>query len=300
MLISYGSKLPDTVKMYIQKTSKWGHIEHESRGTFPCNPLSKTQYQTAERWADTKEFDEVPNHFRKIEILGESSRQNHITYKILLDDTWVLDLRSDVLFDIMKNSKIEKSIVNDEFCFVVLVSEFKLVRVGSDLYNRILVEQKEKDEKDNMKAISLRDLVLGGVYLTKTQNGYYIYIGKKSRTINKKICNYNIRGGYAYETVSEKGHCFLYYALWNHQNSIKNFDVNATNSDNKLLSFLLNVIKQNTSSLQPNIIKSPKLYTKQHQLNIDVLEKFIEEVKLLRVGHDITEDEKQYFYLNDY
>ena len=168
--------------------------------TDATNP--KTQL-TAERWAKgywrgTDKFttEERPNTpTSNVRIIGLDVRGNGgRAWQVLVDDTYIFDMREDVLMDSLLHIGAEVGAkLNGEFIFASVNSEMKIIRVGSLLHDKMI----ESTAFNNTPKIE--SLEVGGIYRNKKAT--VIYLGevntrefKRNETGRKKV--------YAWETTS--------------------------------------------------------------------------------------------------
>lgn len=113
----------------------------------------------------------------------ERRAQGGRAYKVIHRGGYLVDMREDVLMDVIFNAGIDEGgVLRGEFIWARHGSEMKLVRVGSELHKSLI----EATERKKEKKISIKDLVVGGIYETAG--------GKKSVYLGKIDC--------------EEAHCF--------------------------------------------------------------------------------------------
>ena len=95
-----------------------------------------------------------------LESRGESGR----AYKVLINDKYYVDLREDVLMDVMISVGVKPGgILGGSFIWAKLGNQMRLVRVGSDLHKMLVDSNNKKD----MPKISKNNLEIGGIYRTR-------------------------------------------------------------------------------------------------------------------------------------
>lgn len=185
-------KIPYNLKYYCQ--SKEITIEGvQALPTFVVNADSENLCETAEHWATKHEYQgqgkpskinapiilSYPNDpITKITIVDLEKRgEGGRAYKVIFEQNGknhYVDLREDVLIDVIKNCGIEAGgRLIGEFVWGQFGSQMKLMRVDSDLYR----EAMETATKGNISKIKSSDLKIGHLY--ETQNGSKaIFLGR--------------------------------------------------------------------------------------------------------------------------
>jgi len=187
------------------------------RKAFAVDKDSKSASKTAERWSNAVKvlrkqarsriamlfddvedaYEETPNDPLKnlrvfyLEIRGEGGR----AYKVIDERGYVWDLREDVLVEAMIECGIKKGgILGGEYVWAILGSQIRLVRVGSQLHKDLAVSTK----RGKQKKIGVRDLVVGGMYATKSGDmgvfcGFvHSHGNKKKRQLWLEISSYDL------------------------------------------------------------------------------------------------------------
>ena len=150
--------------------------------TYAVDSNNKKRIESATNWAmqhysvaqkDVTEF-EMDNNISAIRILeleirGEGGR----AYKCVTPHGFYVDVREDVIMDVIENVGIEKNgLINAPFVWVAAGSQMKVVRKDSDLYKEYIQATEIK------KTESIKDLKPNTLY--KDRNGYYVfYLGDK-------------------------------------------------------------------------------------------------------------------------
>lgn len=133
---------PAMIECKIENTSK------SLLGVSECFPvLGDTPSPGSLNWAktgDVSEYD-IPKFtvkngpFKNVQIVGYDIRQQTgATYKAVVENQFLVDLRCDVLMDLISNSSIVNGIISADMIFASVGSGSKLIRIGSDVYNEII------------------------------------------------------------------------------------------------------------------------------------------------------------------
>lgn len=193
---------------------------------FPVDATNPKTYQTAVRWAQGSYYvqeservqpkvTEVPNdpiptvEIVSLEIRGEGGR----AWKALINGTFYVDLREDVLLDSLRNGEgVTKGELTGPFVWAVVGSHMKLVRVGSVLHEAVL----EAGNRREKTVVSTKKLVVGGVYETK-KGEKFVYAGQVDRTAYKHLNSkeqYYGRNNYKPEFGKSKETNFQMWVKW--------------------------------------------------------------------------------------
>lgn len=153
---------------------------------FAVDSASKDGRKTAAQWsmgwdkmdlAQPTELDNAP--ISSVEVLTlEKRREGGRAYKVRLrgvvDDTYYVDLREDVLLDALLAGGAKKGgLLSGPFVWGRYETQLRLVRIGSTLYEAMTAASKRKATPD----LSPADYVVGGVYLTRKLEGV-VYLGR--------------------------------------------------------------------------------------------------------------------------
>lgn len=160
--------------------------------TFIADATNKRTRESGVNWAkrDKRIYNEIkkqwemvpePDHiieerpnipFKRPRIIDLDIRgQGGRAYKVILPDKTVMDLRENELLDVIFNEGIEPGgYLNGKYVFAC-ENEMKIVRVGSEKYNELLVETSRR----NSKSISTKDLKVG--YFYETPSGEKMVFG---------------------------------------------------------------------------------------------------------------------------
>ena len=94
-------------------------------------------------------------------------------FKVIADNQWYVDLRTDVLLDILANTKVERGEVKGaQFIWARVGSHMKIVRVGSAIHTELI----ESDKVKAQVAIKQKDLKPGDV-LQKANGEKEVFLG---------------------------------------------------------------------------------------------------------------------------
>ncbi len=159
-------KYPEKVTYYLKsdyKTKDMTGKEIIVFPAFPSYPESEARAKTGKAWVKNNRdgFMGIVNQENKfhgltilsLEIRGEGGR----AYKVVDDKNNLFDMRENTLLDIIKSAGIQKGgYVDDDFCWVIDGSQMRIVRVGSDEYNKAVTPPLPK--------LKLTELVVGKSY----------------------------------------------------------------------------------------------------------------------------------------
>jgi hypothetical protein len=99
-----------------------------------------------------------------IQIINLEHRGNGgRAYKVVTENGYYVDLREDVLLDVIKQSTVNHGRPGCQFIWGKVNAEMKLVRTGSELHDALLLAS----EVGSTKVIKSRDLVPGHLYQSK-------------------------------------------------------------------------------------------------------------------------------------
>jgi len=99
-------------------------------------------------------------------------------WKVLTPENHLVDLRDDVLLEVLFNKGIPKGgKIKGPFQWVKLGSQMRIVLVNSTMYRAIKKSQKERELKKKTPKTKASDLKVGGVYITKTDQ-LKLYFGR--------------------------------------------------------------------------------------------------------------------------
>ena len=152
---------------------------------FPCDADNPKTIETAKSWANGRHWQDkkvkmgqldFPNEpMNNIQLISLEHRgEGGRAYKVIArrgDIDFFFDLREDVLLDALLNCKTNKGYFLTHFVWARVGSQMKIVRVGSELHNKLLKATSRKGLK------KIKDLEVGGVYVGKNETEY-IYLGK--------------------------------------------------------------------------------------------------------------------------
>lgn len=134
-----------------QGTNRVSHMVYQA---FPVDASNKPGMKTAldwaeGRWSNNKETAIIETHpnspMTDVKIMGiEGRSQNGKVYKALVRDRYYVDLRIDVVFDLMTNGCIEDGIIKSPMVWVRAKGGMRLTRVNStDYLDSIVVHKPE-------------------------------------------------------------------------------------------------------------------------------------------------------------
>lgn len=165
-------------------TTKWDDhykpiSQIDASPTFVSDADNKNTIQTGKRWAGSKYkiIEKTNGPLSNVKIVSfEQRNEGGHAWKVLIDDQYYVDLRSDVLLELLLNAGVlEQGKLNGSFIWGKVGSQMKLIRVNSELYS-VLMEANEIDKLERIK-----ELEIGGVYLSKDDTKF-VYLGKVSTT----------------------------------------------------------------------------------------------------------------------
>jgi hypothetical protein len=164
--------------------SSWDDTKNKTSITvyssYPVEVGDEKCLERAKKWAeylnlhswDTKavkhivQIDTLNNDpLEKLKLISLESRgEGGRAYKVLVNDKYYVDLREDVLMDVMIQVGVEPGgILGGYFIWAKLANQMRLVRVGSELHKMLVDSHNKKD----MPKISKSNLEVGGVYKTR-------------------------------------------------------------------------------------------------------------------------------------
>jgi hypothetical protein len=156
---------PDGNKKTVQNAIDWARGRYVHDGEAPA----------------TKETANAPvDHVQivNLEIRGEGGR----AYKVVVGDGVYVDLREDVFLDaLLTNGVGVGGLLRGPFVWAKVGAQMKLVRVGSDLYDRVVVAH-EHGAKKNVRTSNIE---VGGVYKNRV-GAVFVYLGQCNSTVVTK------------------------------------------------------------------------------------------------------------------
>jgi hypothetical protein len=144
---------------------------------FPADNSDEGMLSKAKSWAEQSYYNQpkktsqakvVDNKpINNVRIMSLEHRVNGgRAYKAAIDKFYV-DVREDVVMDaILKEGISPGGILNGKYVWAKLISQMKLVRVGSELHNLVV----EFESKKDFKPIGKKDLEFGAVYQDRKKN----------------------------------------------------------------------------------------------------------------------------------
>lgn len=217
MIGSLPKKLKVFAKTAQEVTTEWDDITYTpiSKETvcpaFITDAENLKTHETAERWAKESRYgspaskytvldiDNTPVFTQDSRIVGMEKRsEGGRAYKVIIKFQGVqyyVDLREDVLLDLILNTGIKKNgILPCDLIWGRVGSQMKLVRVNSDLHKELI----KANLVGAMKKISNSELEIGGVYENKKGDkflflGYVSYLNMETEYVqgNYGQANYN-------------------------------------------------------------------------------------------------------------
>lgn len=126
-----------------------------------------------------------PNEpFTDLRLVGLDIRtEGGRAYKVLTTDNHLVDLREDVVLDILLTTGVRPSgHIAGEFLWAMNGSQMRIVRVGSTLHTELA----ESQERKALKVIKVSALTVGGVYRTRSGDfaaflGFVRIVGQKKK-----------------------------------------------------------------------------------------------------------------------
>lgn len=109
----------------------------------------------------------------RLDIRSEGGR----AYKVVIDGKYYVDLREDVLMDVLLRDKVDNGILSGEYIWARHGTQMKLVRVGSDLHSALITST----NRDKLGKIPNAKFEVGGVYATK-RGDTAVFLGYVSTT----------------------------------------------------------------------------------------------------------------------
>lgn len=177
--------IPPNLIRYEQKVDKDGHTP-----SFYTNKDSASMQETAKSWADKEKGEELINNpFSNVKIVGlEQRNEGGRAYKVLIDDLYYVDLREDVLMDVIFAEGIQGGgELNGKFLWAQKGSQMRLILKDSEEYYEAL----DYGNKRNQVKIKNDDLEVGGVY-ESLRGDKHIYLGRaNTQEIKEYKLSYN-------------------------------------------------------------------------------------------------------------
>jgi hypothetical protein len=157
--------------------------------TFPVGSDQDNDLGTAKSWVKDKsaiKVDVVDNSpIKQIRLLSLEHRgQGGRAYKVLIDGKYYVDMREDVLIDVMLTQSVADGILGGEFIWAKHGTQMRLVRIGSELHKLLA---KSNELKDKPK-INKSDLEIGGIYRSR-KGDHGIFLGYVNTTSFAKLSN---------------------------------------------------------------------------------------------------------------
>jgi len=157
---------------------------------------SKPSQVTAERWAKGGQYwspagaykdneavpepDAIDNEpIPWLRVVGLDIRsEGGRAWKVLTPEGYLVDLRDDVLLEVLFNKGVPKGgKIKGPFQWVKLGSQMRIVLVKSTMYKAIQKSQEERAKKKARPRMKAADLVVGGLYSTQ-MGSIKLYFGR--------------------------------------------------------------------------------------------------------------------------
>ena len=186
--------------------------------TYPIDASNSKTLISAKKWQKNKSKTKIVtvnnDPIKNIRIFSlEFRNQGGRAYKLLIDSKYYVDLREDVLMDILLNAKVENGIIEADLIWATVGSQVKLIRVNSEIYNNI----KNYQNKVALPKINKNDLVVGGVYETINRK-QAIFVGYVD----------TVKFSYAKEKALERNKYYINnYNYYNNTNLVVDFTYNS-------------------------------------------------------------------------
>ena len=126
---------------------------------------------------------------------------DRMDYNVLVDDKYYVNIRRDILADVLINNEVKKGVINAEFIWASSGKVLKLVRVDSDLHKNLL----KAVSRNSLHVISDNKLEIGGIYASKRIDAA-VYMGRVSTSRYKNTYSQN-----KYRKIN--GHLFCYLTI---------------------------------------------------------------------------------------
>lgn len=152
---------------------------------------NKKQIENAKRWAsevirrngsseiiDGKQIDFENKGFDSVRIIELDIRgKGGRAYKVLVNEKFYFDMREPDLLEIIGKYGIEAGgLLKGKYVLLKEDRRNRIINIESDIYKKSL----EQTKKESVKPISLKELVIGGIYQNPNST-QYVYFGRASR-----------------------------------------------------------------------------------------------------------------------
>lgn len=198
------TSLTVVLKTAVEYDTPAGKIK--AQAAFVTDTATESSLEVAKTWAnrnpgatDSPRIVTIPNdpilglRILDLDVRCEGGR----AWKVLTPEGWYVDLREDVILDIIRaRTLIETHLdggfyVAGPFRWVKFGTQMRLALMDSDLYREIEVSNKLK----NTTKIGIRDLVPGEVYLGRKQDKALVFVGHVRFKGKKCQAWINLHGG---------------------------------------------------------------------------------------------------------
>lgn len=157
---------------------------------------NKNFVNSAKNWATTYDREArksvcgkdniILNNPTSIRIVGLSYRSSGgRAYKVIYPPNYLVDLREDILLDVIYHSSISNGVPDCKFIWASVGGQMKLIRVNSQLHKYVI----EKHQTSKLSLISKDKLEEGCLYVGKANNSIGLYLGE----ISTILFNYKLR-----------------------------------------------------------------------------------------------------------
>lgn len=249
---------------------KYKHMDEEFENTLDYHPTKvydnandfNVQAKPLGSKLETK--NNVP--LTDLQILDSVPGSFGTHYMVLINNNQVIDIKDELLIDIIRNSEITNNgVVSGQFIWAKIAGHLKLIRVGSQLHSDV---QDSHNKKFNPK-IKNSQFEIGGIY--RSRNGTtQVFLGNVRSTIYYLKYTNNSHALFDYNVDYDKQYMFFAeITRWN-------------NKKNKKLSDLIGDdwnINENNSLVRYDLKRSHSFIEKLG--NIEVPENMISEVRTM-------------------
>ena len=152
--------------------------------TYPSYHESPNRMKSARSWAGHKSQEQdFPNLFDKLRVISLEERgEGGRAYKVLLDNLYLIDLREDVLMELMLHKGIQVGgYVEAAFRFALNGSQFKLYWEESTEYKHVQAQEIIEAAKVVVGKVAAKDLVYGQTYKDHNNN-VLVFLGRVRTT----------------------------------------------------------------------------------------------------------------------
>lgn len=139
---------------------------------FATDSSNEKTIETGRQWAkgrgkqqEVRETTSPNEPFADLQIVNlEHRAQGGRAWKVITKDGYYFDLREDILLEALYACGIDKGgVLKGQYIWGKVGSQMKIVRVGSQLHERLL----EATRRGKIKKVGIKNFEIGGVYETK-------------------------------------------------------------------------------------------------------------------------------------